>query len=248
MTGKRLYASLALGLVVYAGALVATAPAASVAGAVEALSQRRLVLREPTGSAWTGSGRLYARQPSGELAELGLLAWKAFPASLARGSLRGELRVGKSERPMLLELGLASLTVHDLDVELPGEALGSASPALHNLGPQGRIRVRSEKLQLDRDSVLGLAEVEWRQMRVAHPQEIELGSHVARLRGGGGKVDIELGTLEGPLKLAGRGAWTREGGFSVAGSAEPHAPRLAAFLKSVCADYQQSRCSFRYPK
>jgi hypothetical protein len=95
--------------------------------------------------------------------------------------------------------------------------------------------------------VLGLAEVEWRSIRLARAHGLDLGSHVARLRGGGSKVDIELGTLEGPLQLRGGGTWTRGSGLVLAGSAEPRAPAVVPFLKTVCAEYRDSRCLFRYP-
>jgi hypothetical protein len=60
----------------------------------------------------------------------------------------------------------------------------------------------------------------------------DLGSHVARLRGGGAKVDVELASLEGPLKLFGGGSWTRSAGLVVSGSAEARAASVAPFLRN----------------
>jgi hypothetical protein len=245
---RRAILYLALGGVIYAGALVATAPAPLVASAFQSLSEGRLELREPSGTAWAGGGRLYARQPSGDLADLGVVRWEASAASLLAGSLRARVDAERSRKPMRVDLGPSSVTLQDVDIELPGATLGALAPALHNLGPQGSLRVRSDKLELRRGSILGLAEVEWRHVRLARPLDVELGSHVARLRGGGAKLDIELGTLEGPLKLAGGGAWTHAAGLSVAGSADATDEKLGGFLKSVCADYRGSRCSFRYPR
>jgi hypothetical protein len=111
------------------------------------------------------------------------------------------------------------------------------------------LRIRSESLQLDADSILGLAEIEWRQVRLSRAPGLDLGSHVARLRGGGSKVDIELGTLEGPLRLTGRGTWDRSAGLTMAGAAEhgaQPAAELGAFLKAVCPEYQNNRCGFRF--
>ena len=244
--GARYY--IALGLAVYAGALVATLPAQWVATAVERLAAGRVVMRDASGSAWSGTGKLYARQRAGELLELGAVAWDVAPSSLLSGRLTAQLRADNARQPMLVDVGLSSLTLERVDVEAPVEALAGLASGLHSLGPQGRVRVRSDKLHIEGDSVLGLAEVEWREIRLARLQEVQLGSHVARLRGGGGKVHIELGTLDGPLKLAGRGTWTLDDGLSIAGTAEPHSPKLAAFLKTVCADYRDAHCAFRYPK
>ena len=97
--------------------------------------------------------------------------------------------------------------------------------------------------------MLGLAQVEWRDVRLARVRGLALGSHVARLRGGGGTVGIELATLSGPLELKGGGSWDRRGGgFAVSGSAQAKAGELAGFLRSVCAEYRDSRCFFRYAK
>jgi hypothetical protein len=75
------------------------------------------------------------------------------------------------------------------------------------------------------------------------------GSHVIRMRGSGSgsKVDIELATLEGPLRLGGRGNWTRSAGLAVSGTVEHVAqptPVLTAFLKGMCTDYRDDRCRF----
>ena len=97
-------------------------------------------------------------------------------------------------------------------------------------------------------SILGQAEIEWRQVRLARAPGLDLGSHVVKLRGGGRKVDIELATLSGPLRLSGSGTWTPEAGLSLSGMAEHDAqptPALATFLAGVCASYSQNRCRFQ---
>jgi hypothetical protein len=109
--------------------------------------------------------------------------------------------------------------------------------------------VRSESLRLDDDSILGVAEIEWRQVRFSRAPGLDLGSHVAKLRGAGGRVDIELATLDGPLRLSGSGIWDLKAGLKGAGSAEHGAqvsPELPPFLRAVCPEYRNNRCGFRF--
>jgi hypothetical protein len=115
-------------------------------------------------------------------------------------------------------------------------------------GPHGKILIRSDSLRFDANSILGLAEVGWRPVRLARAQGLELGSHVARLRGGGRKIDIELATIEGPLRLSGGGTWTRDSGLTVSGAVEHGEDRsgmVAQFLRGVCSEYRPGRCAFR---
>ena len=245
---NRLATYLALGAIVYAGVLAATLPATMISEVLERATHERLALRDPQGNAWSGSGRLYARSRSGELVDLGPLRWRAQPASVLSGKLAAEVALADAPQLTQVDLSPSSLTVHGLDVQFPGKVLASLDPALETLGPEGVVRIRSDNLHIDAESILGLADVEWRGVRLSRAQGVEFGSHVARLRGGGSKVGIELGTLSGPLELKGSGTWQRSGSFSISGSAEARSTDLATFLKTVCAEYREGRCQFRYSR
>lgn len=237
-----------LGAATFIAVLVATAPASLLASAIERATQSRVALRDPQGSVWSGNGRLYARQAQGEMVDLGPLRWRARPASLLAGRLATEATFGDNPQPTAVDLTPSSLTVRDLDLQLPGTVLAAIDPALATLGPDGKVRIRSESLRIDRESILGLADVEWRDVRLARAKGLEFGSHVARLRGGGETVGIELATLSGPLQLKASGSWARSGAVSLSGSAEASGANLSAFLKSVCAQYRDGRCQFRYSR
>jgi hypothetical protein len=86
-------------------------------------------------------------------------------------------------------------------------------------------------------------------MRLARVSGVEFGSHVAQLRGGGDKVDIEFGTIEGPTRLSGGGTWTPNNGLKVTGTFEPgdSPPAMTSFLQGVCSEYRGGRCMFRFP-
>jgi len=249
VTRQRIALYCAVGVLAYVVALGATLPASWVSRAVERASAHRLLLRAPEGTVWAGGARLYAKERSGPPLELGELRWRTAWTGLLAGKLATDVAFGGAGRAMHVELSPFGVTIQGLDVSLPGKALASFVPALETVGPEGVLRVRSDSLRLDADSILGLAQVEWRQVRMSRAPGLDLGSHVARLRGGGSKVDIELGTLEGPLMLNGAGTWDPKTGLRMAGSAEhgPQAsPALAQFLNAVCTEYRNNRCAFRF--
>lgn len=247
MTPRRIAIYLAFGLAIYAAMLIATIPASWASRAVERMSGLKLQLREPTGSLWAGSGRLYAIQRSGPLLELGVLRWRTSWSAILAAKLAIDLTLGNGPSAVQVELSPSGTTLRGLKLALPGRIVAALSPALEGLGPEGLLRLRSDDLRFDGSSILGLAELEWRQVQLARAPGLDLGSHLARLRGGGGKVDIELATIDGPLRLSGSGTWTRDAGLALSGAAEHDAQNsaLAAFLTGVCTEYKDHRCRFR---
>jgi len=237
-----------VGIAIYLATLVATIPAPWVSRVVERMSAQNLQMREPAGSLWSGSGRLYAYQRSGPPLELGLLQWRTSWGGILGAKLAVELALGDASKAATVQLSPWGAAIRGLDLVLPARVIASFAPALESFGPGGTLRIRSDDLRFDGDSILGLAELEWRNVRLARMPELELGSHVARLRGGGSKVDIELASIDGPLRLSGRGTWTRSAGLSLSGAAEHDsqaAPALAAFLNGMCTGYKNNRCTFR---
>jgi hypothetical protein len=177
-----------------------------------------------------------------------MLRWNSSLSGTLAGKLAADLTLGESATAVHLELSPASTSVRGLNLELPGRILASIAPGLEALGPQGKILIRSDSLRFDANSILGLADVEWRSVRLALAQGLDLGSHVARLRGGGSKIDIEFATLEGPLRLSGGGTWARDSGLIVSGVLEHGEDRSATmtpFLQGICSEYRPGRCAFR---
>lgn len=247
MTDRRIALYVSIACAAYAVAMIATIPSSYVADAIARLSRQSLQLRDPQGSAWTGNGRLYMQRTSGGLVELGILRWNAS----LRGSLGGkfvtELRLGDEIMIERMELGRTSMVLHGLQLEVPGAVLEDFVPGLSALGPRGTLRLRSENLRVQEDEFLGNAQIEWRPAQLAAARGVKLGSHVARLSGGGRRIDIQLATIEGPLALHGGGAWTPDGGLVVSGSVEhgDDQAALAPLLQGICGNYVKGKCSFR---
>jgi general secretion pathway protein N len=245
---RRIVAYFLAGALAYGLVLVAIAPAAWIAQILERASGQVLLVRAPAGTLWSGSARLYAAARSGPPLELGEVRWRTAWSALLAGKLAADVAFGASPRAARVELTPFSASIRGLDIALPAKMLASVAPGLETFGPEGELRARTDSLRIDGDSILGLAELEWRRMRLSRAQGLELGSHVARLRGGGRRVDIELGTIEGPLRASGGGSWERAKGLSIAGAAEhgaQAAPELRNFLAAVCTAYRNNRCEFR---
>ena len=225
------------GFLAYLAALAALAPPSLTTHFLKKFSNERLEMRDPQGSAWAGSARLYARRGA-ELMDLGELAWRVRFADVA---LSGAAQASIAVRPW-------GVAIRGLDATLPAAALALLDPALQALGPQGTVRIRSERLRIDAGSVLGLAEVEWRDARLERARGLALGSHVARLRGAGARVDIELASLEGPMRIEGGGTWTTGGAVRMSGSVDARDQEIGRFLRGVCAESRGGRCYFRYAR
>lgn len=236
------------GCLIYLVALIATTPAPWVSHFVERLSRQVLLLREPVGTVWTGRGRLYARQQSGHLVDLGVLRWNSLRSGIVSGYLAMDVVLSEGASRFLLELSPASTTVRRMNVELPAGVLARIVPELEAFGPQGKLQFLSENMQLESNSMLGLAEVVWRSVRLARAPELNFGSHVARLRGDGSKIEIELVTIDGPLRINGNGTWNADRGLVVSGTiehGEDQSAAFAPFFQIVCGNYVNRRCEFR---
>ena len=248
MTTRRLVLYCVIGGVLYLMALAVTVPAPWVSRAVERASAQKLQLRSPSGTLWGGSGHLYAIPRTGIPVDLGELRWKTAWPALFTGRLAADVSLGEGTRSARVEVSPTAAAIRGLDVVLPASILATFIPGLESLGPGGTLRIRSESQRIASSSILGQAEIEWRRVRLARAPGLDLGSHVARLRGGGEKVDIELATLDGPLRLSGSGTLTAQGAFTLSGMLEHDAqqpPALATFLTGVCASYVQNRCRFQ---
>jgi general secretion pathway protein N len=246
MSPGRVAAYVIVAVAAYAGAAAMTAPAAWLARALEDASAGRLLAGEISGTVWTGSARLFVRTPDERALDLGVLRWTARPSGLFPPRIGAALRLPAAAQPVLLQISPASIAVERLDLQLSAALLPALVPALATLGPEGTVRVRSESLRLERNAYFGLAEVEWRRAALAGQPGIALGSHIARLRGAGERVDIDLGTLEGALHLRGKATWRPNGSFEIAGTAEARAPEIASLLQAFCVSYQDATCHFSF--
>lgn len=204
-------AGLAIGMAVFA-------PAAWLASAVGHLSHGRVQLVEPRGTVWDGSARLMltggsASQDARILP--GRLGWTLRPG-LVRWRLRIDAEcctpqalmadVVPGWRAWRMEIALA-------DSRWPAAVLAGLGAPWNTVQPRGQLRGRTQGLSLEwsegRIQVQGTATLDVLDLSSGLSTLRPIGSYRLQLLGAGlaQPPQLVLETLQGSLKLSGRGQW-----------------------------------------
>ena len=101
-----------------------------------------------------------------------------------------------------------SIEIADAAILLPAAALSLGMPRLSAFGLSGEVRVDISRLSIARGRLDGDATLQWRGAGSALTPISPLGAYEIRIKAAGSGVDAMLRTLEGPLQLDGKGAWS----------------------------------------
>ena len=229
-----------------AGALIATvlfAPAHWLAEWVYNGTDQHLLLTEPRGTVWRGSAQLTLSGGPGsrDIAVLpDRVQWSVSPGiSGLNVSLLSECCTPKAWqlhatprlRGVLLELA-------DAQAFWPAELLTGLGTPWNTLEPSGQLSLQSRGLSAEWNAgklmVAGSAILEARDMSSRLSTLHPMGSYRLRIQGGA-PVSLTLETLEGSLRLEGRGEWVGSRlRFSGVASTQPEREAaLANFLNIV---------------
>ncbi len=235
---------LAIGLGVYALALIATAPATLVDTGLRRASDGQLRLAEAQGTLWSGSGQLEVRDAGGRTGIAKSFTWRVLPESLLRGHLVCEVGLEQDAKRFPVTLSLSRIELANADVRLPAAVLGLAVPKLAPLGLTGDVQIHVARLAIARDGTQGNATLQWRAAGSALSSVSPLGDYELRLEGEGSAVRIVLHTLQGPLQLDGKGSWTHGNSptFLATASVPPqHQQQLEPLLRLVAVERGEGR-------
>lgn len=199
-------AGLALGA--YALGLVAMAPSSLIDSAIQQATEGRLRLTATSGTLWSGTGQLEMRDRMQRTAVAKSIAWRVLPHYFLRGQLRGEVVLDQAAKPFPVTISLSQIEVADADINLPAAALGLGEPKLAPLGLTGDVLLHVARLALGRNAIDGSATLQWRGAGSAFTRVSPLGDYELRFEGEGATVRVSLRTLQGPLRLDGRGSWS----------------------------------------
>jgi general secretion pathway protein N len=188
-------------------ALAAFAPATLLDARLNHASEGRLRLALAQGTLWSGAGWLEVRDTDGTAGIARPLAWRVLPLSLLRGQLAVEISMQET-KPFPVALSLSGIEIADAGILLPAAALSLGMPRLSAFGLSGEVRVDIGRLSLARGRVVGDATLQWRGAGSALTPISPLGDYEVRIKAAGSGVDAILRTLEGPLQLDGKGAWS----------------------------------------
>lgn len=203
------WSMIAIGLGMFTLALVVTAPATLVDAALQRASDGRFRLAEARGSVWSGSGQIEVRDAGGRTGVARFLSWRFVPRSLLRGHLVCEVALDRADRTFPVTLSFSKVEIADAEISLPATVLGLAVPKLKPLGLTGDVMINVARLAVARDGVRGNATVNWRAAGSKLSSVSPLGAYEVRLDAEGNVVHVYLRTIEGPMRLDGKGSWTQ---------------------------------------
>lgn len=218
----------ALGIVAYTIFVVATVPASFVAARVENRLRESVRIHEAHGTVWHGAARAEVAVPIGWL-PIDSLAWRVQPAELLRGRIAFALdaqAAGLAAQGRIAR-GLASW-------HASGQANGDASfftalsPLAGTWRPEGSLALSTDDFSWDEREARGTVQADWREAAVALSQVRPLGTYRATLRAEGATGKIDLATVDGPLRITGRGDLAFPSRFTFNGEARAQGPQAAS--------------------
>jgi general secretion pathway protein N len=189
-------------------ALAALAPATLLDARLERASSGRLRLAEAQGTVWSGSGWIEARDAHGGAGVARRLAWRVLPESLLRGRLLVQVELEPDAKPFRLALSPSRIDIADAAISLPAAALALGVPRLARLRLTGEVRVSIPQLSFEGGRIDGYGTLQWRSAGSALTPVSPLGAYEVQFKTVGPAMHAALRTLEGPLELDGRGAWS----------------------------------------
>ena len=235
---KRRYL-IAIGLFVYTVTVIATAPATLVDSGLQRASNGRLRLAEAQGTLWSGAGQIEVRDSGGRTGVAKSLAWRFLPQSLLRGHLVCEVELDQSARRFPVTISLSRIELANADVSLPATVLGLGVPKLAPLGLTGNVLLHIASLTIERKAMQGNATLQWRDAGSVLTPISPLGDYELRLDGEGATVHAYLRTIQGPLRLEGKGSWANGNHpvfLATAQVASQHQQQLGPLLRLIAVD------------
>jgi general secretion pathway protein N len=239
-------AGLVIGVVVFA-------PAAWLASAIHHVSNGQVQLAQARGTVWRGDARLVLSGGTGSRA-----------AGVLPGRVRWTLRPGLSNWRILVDtdccttqplvaaltpgLGRWQLAVTAADSRWPASMLTGLGAPWNTVRPRGQLQLRTQGLSLEwaagRVQVQGTATLDAIGLLSDLSTLRPIGSYRLQLVGHGltGPPQLVLETLEGSLKLSGRGQWNgARWNFRGQASAAPEQELVLGNLLNIVGRRQGAR-------
>lgn len=229
---RAVVARTALVLLVGGTVAVITAPAAWVADAVARAGPFRLV--HPAGSVWAGSALFAVSDGEQAMTLPGRLSWSVDPGSLLGGRLDLSLNHPAMDNPVSLSVAGEATRVEAGAMRLPASFLTAFGPPFNTLRPAGEMRIAWSALQFRGESADAHAEVTWTDASSALSSVVPLGRFRLDVDLRGRTGEARLSTLEGPLRLEGRGMLDERAiRFAGEAAAEPERREVLGALLGV---------------
>jgi general secretion pathway protein N len=216
-----------LGLAAYAVFLVATVPAAWVAAQLQASLPGRIAMSDVRGTLWRGEARVRISPPRAGVVQLDHLDWRFAPSRLLAGEVAFQAQAKSAGMEGAAEIARGFAAWHARSVKVEGDAAGLATliPLAAPWRPGGAIALSSPEVEIREREVRGSLEVDWRNAVTGLSEVKPLGSYRLTWRGDGGAGTLEVTTVKGPLRIAGKGTTAPRFAFSGEARGEGEAAR-----------------------
>ena len=211
------------GLIFYVIFLTATIPAAFINILLANYVDKNFQIANVQGTLWQGSGSLYGLED---------ISWTIRMPELLLGHLHAIINNNAASLPMEVFLSPARIELKHVALTLPAALLSDMAQPLKSMAPGGELSFSTEDFTVAH-TFLGSIDISWRNASSALSQVAPIGSYHFYIAGLGNHLDIFLDTQEGPLLLAGKGAWSPHGGMHFAGTASSKNEQLSALLNVI---------------
>jgi len=196
-------------------ALLVFAPARWLTDGVASSSGGHVLLDAPRGTVWNGSAQLVLTGGSGSTDAVALperIEWQLRPQW--NGLRLQLLSACCTPQPLVVAVGFGwsgiRLAVADGGSAWPATLLSGLGTPFNTLRPEGTLSLRTTGLAVQlaqgRMVMSGRADIDIQNMASSVSQLRPLGSYRLSLQGGD-VPQLNLSTLDGPLRLSGNGSW-----------------------------------------
>ena len=218
------------GALAYAGFLVATIPASWLAARVAAATAGGVQLEDPEGTLWLGHARALIVSAAGQLS-LDRVQWRFAPLELAAG--RAAFDFSASGRGLDLRArlgrGFSEWVAGPVTATLDASLAAAAVPMLAAWRPEGRIHLDAANVRwTDAGLASGTAHLTWDGAMVSLSDVRPLGRYALDATAREGPANITVTTVEGALRIAGKGSFAPPSRLTFSGEARGEGPDAGA--------------------
>ncbi len=212
---------------------MATVPATVVLREAEKQSRQSLRAFDERGTLWSGSARIEATIP-GTIAAFERVEWHWRPAAILSGRLAFDVSATWPGAQARGEVARTFTGWQATGLSAQGDAAAFAvlSPLIAAWRPEGVVEATASRFTFEGSELRGEARLTWKQAGIAIASVKPLGAYRLDVTAAGGPAQLTLTSLEGPLRLAGRGTFTVPSRIAFSGEARTEGPQ-AQMLEPV---------------
>lgn len=215
--------------------LAATAPATLLARMLP--PQSEVQLGYLSGTLWQGTLDKASFPSALGLVQVRDISWELQWSYLLRGELAFKLESAEAVGNLIIARSWRTLRIAQADLALPATELAQILPALMHWEPEGEVEFQTRGFALHNSSEAVLT---WRNAALNLSSLQPLGDYRLNVRNTAEKIDLQLDTQQGALKLAGLGSYSAQVGLQFQGTAQTDAA-YAADLKKLLEAIGQNR-------